>query len=1093
MLRHNSSYRPNQSQISPNNNKSQSSSLESTICHAHTAANLAFSRATGQVSSMMLDFSNDNRSPRDIIKENNQINTHPSRPEIKSQDSVRFVGPCVIKQSKSTSAKSPSIILPTNKARPIQTGTKNHATTECGILSHSPSADRISSLESITKSHTTAGINHKYRKNGKRLSSTKLSYRHIRKSKSMFIPQKNPDVFYTNGIPETPYENYTSGSLAFQNRQSRSPKIGLKVSKSTNFVHAKTHDNEINDTAVRLARDRLLNEATQQKLKEKPPHLFRSKPHKPKKSYQDSLRKFSGDSETSKVISSEISQNFRVKDSRLREFATKASRLFKSRLRKRFGRGFDNTFEVPAQQVDASKTHVRTYNGDSASEYSNKLLASHFNEASFARVVTRIPSIYEAAPSGMRSQVGSIKSVKSYTTDEKSAVTSWNSTAVNTVNSHDSLKYQSKGDPNSNIINKYETQNPQTSPSVCRNKNEAFNLSRLEKPAGCNPDPNAISSARVYSALMKRLDAKNSRHRFKPSQRYSTTSVSSPENPDRSKLFDTKNGESKTNTTIKQISSEETVSEREICCKSQERGVPFVISDSEKIALKNSDGFADSNPNFFEASILGGEPVIKDGINYLKRKPSNDQINSPIEILKSEEKIPSLSFTIPKEKETHETNRHSTEKFDMTTQETSQDNGYLLSDTNTLRQRKSTFFGGGTVPIVKTTSPLRRAMAEGLCKPNNISSTKQDEAKRRKSDSLYSESIYSCTTSGQARNINNSEWSLSSKNSEKESKMLSSSNSTESDVKIIEQAMCTPKPPPKSRERLLLCKNSNEWRSWMSSEISKFEREKENRHSWNGNYAVLPKKPHLSHTSHTREEAQITSDDLEISHQNSIVSIEPLCIVQQNQNIRNSQLFRPAQNKKSSISFEKPRSQSRFLVSPHNTPASLLGTETCLSNTQPISLLRSKASINAPNLFIRKPDTSKENSTHKEIIPQSNMHPNKSYTDIEYDGNLIIPDKNKSSQISRTHGSVTDNFDALSFTKKSAKLSCGDSRPNSDKDLESSDNWEQDLNPLKISGTINSWPLDLNKVDNKEAIEFFLTKRRKRFATASEDTGSLFL
>lgn len=206
------------------------------------------------------------------------------------------------------------------------------------------------------------------------VSSSQSVHYGVRKSRSMFMPLKPPDVFYTNGTPEkppAPCYNYGNGISSVPMLQSQSRQIHLKTHKSMNVLglmrsHSSSGGRLSNDLRVQFARDRFLHQTNQQRLRDRPSFLFRTKARMQEISGPTSSENGNDTAFTSfpEGISS-------WRESGLSTKARRAANRIKNRLRRVFGRSMRAAVDIPHQQVDAPETHVRKYTGTDVQESSS--------------------------------------------------------------------------------------------------------------------------------------------------------------------------------------------------------------------------------------------------------------------------------------------------------------------------------------------------------------------------------------------------------------------------------------------------------------------------------------------------------------------------------------------------------------------------------------------------------------------------------------------------------------------------------------------------------------------------------------------------
>lgn len=243
----------------------------------------------------------------------------------------------------------------------------------------------------------------------------------------------------------------------------------------------------------------------------KHPKLFGSKCEEPHREMPKTLRGSSGDME---MAASRTSTSLgRSRSGSLRNKARKVSISLRSRFKNLFTNKSEEEARLPAQQIEAQRTHVSEVFDVENPWVSAKPAQDHCRErSSLSRVSTRIPSLH-AVPSDERlhSRRGSIDSCGSaagQTSDEKSRVTSWASTDPNTIIAHrpqDATEEWEK--QRLSIINEHNIENPLQCldrPAIglqtITSQKELASMDLQRLPPGATVD-----SQRVYSALMRKM------------------------------------------------------------------------------------------------------------------------------------------------------------------------------------------------------------------------------------------------------------------------------------------------------------------------------------------------------------------------------------------------------------------------------------------------------------------------------------------------------------------------------------------------------------------------------------------------------------
>ena len=1154
MLRRNNSNRLSRSK-STSSVRSKHDSIDPEVArhHAHTAATLAFARAQERSSTDMshsggLSRSNTgNRNPRDHQPLSQQTNNIQSDQVIRRQQSVRFVGPNAVQRRHSIGTRAGTTLQPKASSatlRPMAMTTSAPVPAAYRPPSRSSSIGKASLSKGTAASFITANAFDEYYTREDDIASTPSSYRRIRKSKSMFSPLKAPSVFYTNGTPERPESSWTGGQYSVSNSQtpqSQPPRARLRAPKSMSFLRGRRDQaapGERNDAAVQLARDRFFHETAQQRLREQPSFLFRSKAQRQEKPFRKSVRSGSGNSLGNAVASSNQIQA--PKEYSLKDAARKASKSFKKTLRRVFGRSKDESVAVPNQQVDARETHVRGHNCDPCSTHETFVNIPRPDEAAMSRVASRIPSIHRAGSNQqLRSQNGSVKSSKSITSlsdhgDDKSRATSWNSTGVNTIASQNTKIQHEREQHRLSIINEngsHVASSSFTRPRISNQFSAYPTLHPPNKSAGHSPSqlPGPVDSARVYSALMKRLDENSPKTRLESSRKASLESVGNPTQiPVRSSSVNSSRG-NRTPATIRQVYPEDS-SNGSQSRQSSGHDHYWVRADSIKSA-KAEDIFGYTGEHVHQWMVA----------DSLRESREADDVFSPNSASKNKENIPirrhqsQIQNTSPlalSRQTSTKTSYHTVpESFGLTPQEIALRNEPIIPSNRGLREARSTFFGGTTHTIARTTSPFRRAMEEGSYSnsvsdkaiPTRLSQLRNplylgpDSAiildRDQSSEKNYSDSEYSRTTSGQNPATGISAVSPSP-NEAKMPEMPFKNTGTGAAV-ILERATYRPALSNPNAHRLTSSAGSTEWKTWMSSEVAKLERAKENHNpAPYVNYA-LPTMPKSFHAGHVRESAQISDDSVEIAQRKVSGVKQPLRMVQQQQS--NVPTLRPILKKPSTVSLvenmEPGPSTSKIPIPPPPP----------LPNPSPLRPVRSNPSphsaghdviaytTNASNSAVKISSLSGKNLLHKRNGSQSTLRSTKST-------NASIKSLETPAKLVKRHGRpgtahATPSPGGGLTAEKQYGSSSTHSRYRTPGMMASKENLrvdvsnrsckeigrdeEEDIYGIKGTGLLGPrmsvTESDAQAMGSKQMVDLFLSSRRRRIAGGSEDSGAVFL
>lgn len=244
----------------------------------------------------------------------------------------------------------------------------------------------------------------------------------------------------------------------------------------------------------------------------KPSMFFGSKGNKAGQNMRKTLR--SSSSSGAFPTSSTYASMPAIVHGSMRTKARKVSASIKSRFKNLFVNKSEDDGKLPAQQIEAQRTHVSDLFEDSHFEDALCEARDLHERSSVSRVSSRIPSLH-AVPSSerLRSRMGSIDSLGSEarraSSDERSRVTSWASTEVNTVVAHRPQENpEDQARQRLSVITEHGLHAPL--PSLTRPKLSLQTIASQEELAVPTVVERllpvaAIDSQRVYSALMKRM------------------------------------------------------------------------------------------------------------------------------------------------------------------------------------------------------------------------------------------------------------------------------------------------------------------------------------------------------------------------------------------------------------------------------------------------------------------------------------------------------------------------------------------------------------------------------------------------------------
>lgn len=1033
---------------------------------------------------------------------------------IKRQQSVRFAGPNAVQRRQSISARAtqPNTVQPkpsTATLRPMAMTTNAPVPAAYRPPSRSSSIGKGSMSKATGDNFATAlAAYDEYYTREEDVASTPSSYRRIRRSKSMFSPLKAPHVFYTNGTPDRTDTSYMGRSVT-ESRASRSEpsQAGLRAPKSMSFLRTRQSTSFRNDEAVQMARDRFFHQTSQQRLRDQPSFLFRSRGQKSDKTFRKSVRSSSA---TSCAIASE-NQPAQPKESALRDKARKVSKTIRSKLKRVFGFTKEDPVAIPNQQIDARETHVRRYDGDVSTLQDTFSDIPHPDEASLLRVASRVPSIRMAASNEkLKSHTGSIRSLRSEHSDDKSRVTSWNSTVANTITNQPVRPLTEREQQRLSIINENGTHISSSSFNRPRISNQFSAYPVIHRPSKSTGNVAPVDSARVYSALMKRLDENSPKAKLAASRIGSVESFSAPKQiPARGSSVHSSKG-SRTPATIRQVPPED-ANNTGSSYESRSQGPHHARANSVQAnRAEETSGYAGNQVHtwvtaepFFETRMRNEDDVFSPKVVDCSKEDfhidqrGRAESNASAAGLSRRNSTKSSFHTAP-------------EDAGLTPQEIAQRNEPFVPVHKGLRESRSTFFGGSTTTIARTASPFRRLMSEDNYY-NSVYATDMPSQTSlvpnplylgpervvghtvgpgdNESQKAYSESIYSRTTSGQNPAAASAVSLMSEVNSIPEMPFLPSGNG---DAIILDRTTYRPAMPHGASHRVTDSGGSIEWKKWMSSEVAKLERVKENTNNASYVNYALPTMPR-SFPGHIRENAQIDDDDIEVAQRKASAVKQPLGVVQQNPNVQTSQPLKPIlKNNRSTISLVEN-------IEPTNTTRPPIPPPPPIPVRSPLRPMQSKSSLrsvattatartgSAPNSALKVSSMSGRNLLHKRNASATTLRSTKS---VETPAKLV-----------KKHGRPLHS--SVNTPSSAGGLGAAVEKqfgPNATKARTQNENERMIEDPDDIYGADGAGLMgpdmgelserDAQAMGSKRMVELFLNSRRKRIAGGSEDSGA---
>lgn len=525
---------------------------------AHLAAMEAFSRAQDRQSTEMALFppqpasaQMQSGSPARISRNNSTANQHHHGGQddhgLTRRQSVRFVGPDSVLTSRA-SHNTMHTTAPERPNIPATQSSQNVAGDQTPrpvlrIAQNTQLPDRISSVGKTAVMPET-GLSRAYLQAlapeyeqytpEDDVASMPSSYRRVRKSRSMFTTRSlmgnsvdekagvAQGSSATDGLQKINIATSFSRS-SFLNRKENNPRptntLALRAPKSMSFLKHRRERVDMSESAQDFTCDSTpvsnMYESSRRprRLLPKTSKFFGSRY---KGNWTDSPDVPSSSSPNGVFPTSATGASLTLSLSRhgsMRNKARKVSSSLKSRFRNLFINKSENDAKMPAQQIEAQKTHV-SENFDDEPWRSATVGPGHDRErSSLSRVSTRLPSLH-AVPSSerLRSRRGSIESFTGDSrriSEERSRVTSWASTETNTVIAHNTEDSTEEWDKQRlSIINELGFHAP--SPSMGRQKLGLQTITSQEELAPALtldrlPPGATVDSQRVYSALMKRM------------------------------------------------------------------------------------------------------------------------------------------------------------------------------------------------------------------------------------------------------------------------------------------------------------------------------------------------------------------------------------------------------------------------------------------------------------------------------------------------------------------------------------------------------------------------------------------------------------
>lgn len=532
---------------------------------AQTAAMEAFSRAQGRQSTGRVLFppqpasaKKENTSPAGLsrVDSTTSLRSGHRREGLERRQSVRFVGPESSLQTRASRISMRTAAPESPKVparRPIQRtqSTQSISYMSRPVLRNSenlPLPDRTSSVGKtmVTPKAAKTGLTQAYLQAlapdyeqytpEDDIASMPSSYRRVRKTRSMLTTRasmrESVDGNSTGTHASSPRNNgtmapnkeTTPGALfprySFMKRRDSNaipltPK--LRAPKSMSFLKSRRHRPEKQSSVDSPSGDAspilgVQETSFSSRILPKPPKIFGSKNGEPQREMPKTLRDSSANME---MPASETSASLgRSRSGSLRNRARKVSTSLRSRFKNLFMNRNEEETTLPAQQIEAQRTHVSEVFDENPWASAEPEHDHRRERSSLSRVSTHIPSLH-AIPSherlhSRRASIDSCKSAPRQASDERSRVTSWASTDTNTVIAHGTQEAMEEWEKQRlSIINEHGVQNP-TSSLGCPviGLQTITSQEELAPPTALQrlPPGSMVDSQRVFSALMKKMN-----------------------------------------------------------------------------------------------------------------------------------------------------------------------------------------------------------------------------------------------------------------------------------------------------------------------------------------------------------------------------------------------------------------------------------------------------------------------------------------------------------------------------------------------------------------------------------------------------------
>ncbi|KAI5925833.1 hypothetical protein F4810DRAFT_708345 [Camillea tinctor] len=737
-----------------------------------------------------------------------------NEPPVRREQSVRFIRP---KASQLTCGYSPTEDqTPTRKPGPVKLKVASNGV-ESRPGSSASAAGMVSAAKGAAGDYINALITgEEYYTPEDNIASEPSSYRRVRKSRSMFT---SSEISRISGYQVDNRVAATVSGSPVPKGDENIPPAGLKAPKSMSFLRSRQEqtlqfpDDDGGITITSPTKD--LVRSTNSKgnfLKPQSSLLFRPKQSNPDKAFRKSMR------DTSDNTISTIDKV--SKEGSLRSKARKVSQNFKHKLKNLFapskGDGDDDAF--PPQQIEARKYRNTDLESQEYDPNEDAQLGDPTDECSLSRVTSGVPYLH-AVPScqQLRSRQGSVESLRSErkVSDERSRVTSWTNSDTNTLNTMNS----NRGEWERQRLSVIRENGMHISSSSARrptvsNPFSLLNNSIVPLPPPVPPRSGNVDSQRIYSALMKRLnETEQQKHEVR--RQKSTDSLGRyGVVPPRSSSRSCQDSGFSNLTTIRQV-------------------VPDNASDSGSVKTVERKLVT-------QVAQLGDE-----------RAQTECELNG-------------TGHGMATSMSTQDVHTEAINNQDIPTPHIEEPQSLK----RTLSSRSSAFFASPTCHLFRTQSPYRRALQNTMqstahnqqpkspdfnpwmCSLSNLPmrcpSTCESETDQKMN---YAESVYSSNGDDQTSEMNNTLSLVDN---------FPKPPSVHGDATIfVDPPTYKSDAPVLSQRRMASSASSVEWKTWLSANVSKLEEPSIQPKIDNFEYSL----PSARSSGHVREKAQINDDE----------------------------------------------------------------------------------------------------------------------------------------------------------------------------------------------------------------------------------------